>query len=178
MSKPTSAPTVLGTVSPDLGELTIIIRPSNLALCWYIGTRMQLEAEGVIPPGTKWPDGFNDVKWEAGGVRFWLHRQRPEGAKGPRRAFLDCDNWMLRMDPARSSLDEHITNKAKELALAVYRASPEGRAAWCKSWEMYRDAQGDEKFQSFKALVPGLIPPPRKPRSSKRSVQSQEVRHG
>lgn len=175
MSKQTMAPEIC---SPDLGELTIIIRPSDLALCWYVGTRMQLEAEGVIPAGTEWPDGFCDVRWEANGLRFWLHRQRPKGVKGPRRAFLDCDNWCLRMNKPGSNVDNPIERKAKDLALEIYRQSPEGRVAWSKRWKLYWAAHEDEKFQAFKALIPGLIAPSRKRRVPKSTAQSQEVRHG
>lgn len=163
----------------DLGELTIIISPGAWAYCEYIGTRTQLEAEGVIPAGTEWPDGFFDIRWKASDLDFWLRRQRPEGVKGPRRAFLDCDNWCLRMRKSDwNAFDGDIERKAKDLRRMIYDQSPEGRAAFMTMIDLSLDADDDEKFQAFKALIPGLIPPPRKRRGPKLAFQSQEENHG
>lgn len=138
----------------DIGELSI-----DLTYCRYVGTRMQLEAEGVIPADTKWPDGFSTVSWEANGLRFLLKRERPEGAKGPRRAFLDCDNWWLRMSvPGRSVADENIKRMADELARYIHNQSPAGQAEVIRQARLYFAARDDKEFQAFKALIPGLTP--------------------
>lgn len=51
------APGGAHSATPDLGDpgLRVCIRPRNLDFWEYEGTRAQLEAEGVIPPGLKWP---------------------------------------------------------------------------------------------------------------------------
>jgi len=145
------------------GELTIIIRP----YCEYCGNRAQIEAEGVIPDGTEWPDGFCDSYWwDANGVQYWLRRKRPEGVKGPRRNFLACDNWRLRISPGGLWQDDRINQKAKELEQLLYRQSAAGRAEWARNWDLYSAAIDDKKFQAFKSLIPALIPPPRKRRST------------
>ncbi|WDD94662.1 hypothetical protein Bsp3421_004796 [Burkholderia sp. FERM BP-3421] len=149
----------------DIGELTIILRPMDMSMSQYIGTRMQLEAEGVIPAGTKWPDGYRDLIWVADGLRFHLRRERPEGAKGSRRDFIDCDNWVLRMQrPGSNWPDDCLKLQAEKLRQMLYAQSDEGRAAWNRRYKLYFAAGDDEKFQAFKALIPSLIPPPRKPR--------------
>lgn len=162
----------------DIGELKIIIS-LGLSFCMYVGTRAHLDAEGVIPVGTKWPDGFSWVSWEANGLRFRLVRERPEGAKGPRRVFLDCDNWCLRMDvQGRSVADAVIKHKADNLAQYIHGQTPAGQAEFFRQCELYYAACNDEKFQAFKALIPGLIPPSRKRRghpSNASATQSQEA---
>jgi hypothetical protein len=171
----------LSAYSPDLGELTIALRPFDGPYCTYVGTRMQLEAEGVIPGGTKWPDAFNSVSWRANGILFSLLRMRPKGAKGPRRDFIDCDHWFLRMElEGRNWVDQELEREAKKLARVVYEHSEEGRAAFMRMIDLAVAADVDEKFQAFKALIPGLIPPPRKRlgRRPKSARQSQDEHHG
>lgn len=148
----------------DLGELTIEMNPEWRRV-HYIGTRMQLEAEGIIPGKPCWPDGFTRADGEANGIHFTLRRVRPEGVKGPRRAFLDCDNWKLTMYPADREFDDRALEfKAKELRDMAYARTPQGRAENDAKWKRYYAACDDKQFQAFKALIPGLIPPPRKPR--------------
>jgi hypothetical protein len=171
-------PEKLGTRSPDLGEMTIIMDP---AYGWatYIGTREQLEAEYVIPPGSKWPDGFTRADWVANGIHFTIERRRPDGVKGPRRDFINCDNWHLRMSKVDDYYpDRQIMLQAKELRRMIYLESSEGRAAFMRMIDLSLAADKDENFQAFKALIPGLIPPPRKPRGRNLPVQTQEARHG
>ncbi len=129
----------------------------------YQGTRTALEAEGVIPAGTKWPNGYDDLCWEDGKYRYWLSRRRPDGAKGPRKLFIDVDWWRLRFDPlhAESFVARKLKRKTKELADFVYDLSDKGRAESYKDWITYCETTKDEKFQAFKALVPGLIQPKR-----------------
>lgn len=143
--------------SIDVGELTILIRPYGNAYCEYIGTRMQIEAEGVIPAGTEWPDGFDRIFWEANGVLFWLRRERPEGAKGPRRDFLFCDHWCLRMQEDNwNGYSEAAKQKTKELKDLLYSKTPECRAADAEHYRRYYAARDDARFQEFKALFPAI----------------------
>jgi hypothetical protein len=148
-----------------LGEITIVLRPSNIAMTQYIGTRAQLEEEGIIPAGTAWPAAFEKRRWSAGEQNFQLRREKPEGMKGKQRDFIDCDNWCLRVTTAASYWPEdHVEIQRKKLADAIYFHTPEGRAEFNRKLEAYWAAKEDKKFQAFKALIPGLVPPPRQRR--------------
>ncbi|HEX7644829.1 MAG TPA: hypothetical protein VF450_14805 [Noviherbaspirillum sp.] len=153
------------------GELTIVMWPRS-HFTQYIGTRMQLESEGLIPKDTRWPDGYADIQWQAGGLDFDLRRQRPGGAKGTRRAFIDCDNWCLRIMPSgpEDAIDILVDRKAQELRELRYRQTPKGRAESNKAWGRYRAAQDDEAFQAFKLRVPALVSPPPKRRRVKAAL--------
>lgn len=145
--------------SNPVGDLTIVIRPYDQHYCKYIGTRMQLEAEGIIPSGTKWPDGFREIGWRANDLYFSLRRRRPDGVKGPRRSFFDCDNWCLRIEPenhAESRRDYLIAAKAKELHSLIRMGSDECRTALYRSHSAFVAARNDRGFQAFMALIPAL----------------------
>lgn len=146
----------------DLLSEIIVCLPFR-GIAEYQGTRAALELEGIIPAGTKWPDGFNDLCWEDGKFRYWIRRKRPEGVKGPRKQFLDVDWWMLRCDPvnAKSRGAEDIERKSKELADEIYRQSIKGRSAIAAQFKAYWKAQDDEKFQAFKSLIAGINRPKR-----------------
>lgn len=129
----------------------------------YNGTRAALEAEGSVPPGTQWPEGFNSVEWNAGQACYWLRRDIPKGVKGPRKQFVDGDWWRLRCDPlnTKSYKDRLVERKAKDLARTIHRLSPEGSAEWDREYQRFTEAESDSAFQTFKALIPGLVKPKR-----------------
>ncbi|MDB5774777.1 MAG: hypothetical protein JWP38_910 [Herbaspirillum sp.] len=129
----------------------------------YRGTSAMLEDEGIIPANFKWPIGYGEFRWASGKFKYWLRRKRPEGAKGPRKDFFDCDYWHLRCAPVvmPDSAQSCIANKAKDLADAIYWQSPKGRAEWYLECDRCRKALKDEKYQAFKALIPGLAAPKR-----------------
>lgn len=137
-------------------ELVVCTPHSEIAE--YQGTRATLEAEGVIPAGTNWPEGFNDLRWSDGRFRYWLRRERPEGCKGPRRQFLTVDWWMFRCDPleTESVAARGIKRKAKELADAVHRASAKGQAESNAHWNRWCEARNDKPFDAFKAAC-GIV---------------------
>lgn len=172
------APRAVAADEPGVSGLTIII-DADYGWVHYIGTRTQLEAEGILPGEPCWPDGFARSDGEANGIHFTLKRERPEGAKGPRRDFIDSDNWRLTMSRvnAPSVQDCQLRMKVKEIRRLVYEQTREGEAARRKLWARYGEAERDVAFQAFKSLIPGLVPPPRKPRGAKRSPNS-EARHG
>lgn len=151
---PISASPIITTPS----ELVVILDPHWEAVDFY-GTRDMLEAEGVIPDGAEWPTGFNNLKWQDDKFKYWLYRKRPEGAKGPRRMFLDVDWWRLMWRPIEGTPLEtlQLRSKLKELADIQYRHSP----AYVVESRRYWDSVRDEAFQKFKALVPGLVRPRR-----------------
>jgi hypothetical protein len=142
--------------------LKICIRPHKLDFWEFEGTRAQLEAEDVIPPGTEWPEGARDQRWEAGRFRYWLRRCRPDGMKGPMKLWTSGDWWCLRCDLVNGP--DHATSsilqKKAELVVALYRQSPAGQLAWQDHWTRYCNARQDKAFQSFKGV---FMPERRKP---------------
>lgn len=160
--------------SPGL-DLTaeIIVCTPYRDIAEYQGTRAALEAEGVIPPGIKWPESFDELKWEDERLHFWLRRERPEGVRGPRKQFLDVDWWMVRFEPLKTESFETriVKRKEKELADTIYNHSSKGQAERSKHWACYWEAERDEKFQAFKAAIPGITRPKRgrKPKEAQAS---------
>jgi len=146
----------------DFKDLVIHMSP-EYGSCSYAGPRAALEAEGIIPAGTEWPTGFTSVEWEAGQFRFRLTRTRPEGAKGASKLFVACDWWRLHWDKINdvSWEDRVIARKAKELKDAVYSLSVSGRRERYAQSERFYAAGRDQRFQAFKALIPGLVRPRR-----------------
>lgn len=133
-------------------EPSFILNPSGLDLCIMEGSRAMLEAEGLIPEGTNWPDGRGDVFWHAGPFRFWLRRRRPVGVKGP---IKNVDWWRLRWmlaDEADSSA-LIIRRKAKELADTARSLSAVGQAERLLRANRIVAAKRDASFQQFKVAL-------------------------
>ncbi len=122
----------------------------------WIGTSAQLVAEGLIPEDFSWPFAAEDVRWEADGFDFWLRRRRPDGFKGPMKAWLEVDNWYVRRSPISQGRDcltaAMIHEKRRALADALWRQSP----ASDEQFNRYCKSTQDKRFQAFKSLVPGL----------------------
>lgn len=147
----------VAVTSPD--DIVVVLNPCDLDFSEFLGTRAMLEAEGIIPDGTEWPEGYDNLRWESGRFSYWLKRQRPCGAKGPRKQFMDCDWWCVRQElTVRPSFaNQQIAAKAKALTEEIYRHSAQGQAEWRKQWDRYWEAERDKSFQAFKALVPALV---------------------
>lgn len=155
-------------------DLLVCMFPGNWAN--YKGSRAQLEAEGVIPGDTKWPDRGVKLRWENGNLRFTLKRTRPDGMKGPMRLWLAGDYWNL--DIAVKNRDwrwhqqREIEVRAKALAEDIHRQSPAGQREWSTNWNRYYAATQDKSFQAFKSIfVPERKTPGRKPRSTETRVE-------
>lgn len=163
-----------GATAPllDLSTEVIVYTPYS-SISEYQGTRAALEAEGIIPAGTDWPEGFNDLRWEDSRFYYLLRRERPEGAKGPRKQFLTVDWWGVRFDPRNSESGEarNIKLQAEKLARLTYLASDKGRREWHANCDRYCEAQTDKLFQSFRAAC-GIVERKRG-RRPKSSVQAQ-----
>lgn len=146
----------LGASAPD--DLIVVLNPHNLDFAEFLGTRSMLEAEGVIPKGTDWPQAYDDLRWQAGKFDFWLRRERQPGAKGPRRDFAAVDWFCLRIELTHqpSHAEREIAKKAQELKDTIYRRSPKGEAEWSAQWDRHRKATKDTKFQTFKAAC-GIV---------------------
>lgn len=131
----------------------------------YTGTAAQLQAEGLIPDSLEWPQASAYKRWEANGLTYWLRRTRPDGHKGPMRSWLHLDNWCVRVRV--TDRDYHwrarrgLERKAAALLAEYHRHTAAGRREWNAEWQRYWQALDDKRFQAFKALVPGLVPPKR-----------------
>jgi len=164
--------TTLGASAPD--DLIVVLNPHNLDFAEFLGPRAMLEAEGVIPKGTDWPQGYDDLRWQAGKFDYRLSRERPPGAKGPRKQFSDCDWFCLRIELTHqpSHAEREIALKAQELKDTIYRRSPKGEAEWLVNWNRYWETTKDAAFQAFKATIPGHVQKKRG-RPCKSSTQAQ-----
>lgn len=160
-----------GTSTPP-DDLIVILNPHNLDFAEFIGSRASLEAEGLIPPGTDWPQAYADLRWQAGDFKYWLRRERPAGAKGPRRAFADVDWFSLRQELVHGPTFEQraIDSKVQEIRDMVYRFSDQGRAEFGAQWNRYWESTKDAAFQTFKATIPGLV---RRKRGRSRKVSAE-----
>lgn len=136
----------------------------------YEGTRAQLETEGLIPEGFKWPRAAADQHWDTNGFDYWLRRTRPDGHKGPMSSWLEMDNWFVRVkvtgrDQAwlnRRSLER----KADALRAEFHCQTATGRREWDANWNRYWIARQDGAFQAFKStFIPERKKPGRKPKA-------------
>lgn len=143
----------------------------------FEGSSAQLVAEGVIPADMKWPIGKGGISWNSGGVNFHLKRCRPYDSREPMRVWAEGDWWVLTMRPSNWTVHDSaqwvIEKKAKELMKIAYLNTERGHAEFHASYDRYREACKDERFQAFKQLIPALIPPPKR----ERKPRSKVVRH-
>lgn len=142
------------TLAPS--ELVVIINPLNIQMTEYLGSRATLEAEGVIPANIEWQSGFNSTYWRDENFYYELRRQRPTGAKGPRKQFLECDWWCLNWRPLVEDRDRNrLAIKFKEVEEELFRQSEPGKARF----ERWCDAKKDRDYQAFRQQIPGLENP-------------------
>lgn len=125
-----------------------------------IGTRAALEAEGINFPNHEWPTGFNSVSWTAGAFKCRISRERPKGAKGPRREFMNIDWWCFRCELVESihHFEKTVREKEKELEQARRRATEAGRQEWSAFCRRYRAMESDKAFRGFMVRVLGNEP--------------------
>lgn len=159
-------------VNPIVGQQAETTTTPELRVEWCVdyhvslaGTRAQLEAEGVLPADVEWPRPYATSYWEAAGFAYSLRRLRPDGHKGAMRTWQEIDSWILLITVVDHDHFWHarraIERKTEELRAEIHRHTP---AWWSECEGMMRRidaARHDLKFQAFKALVPGLIPPKR-----------------
>ena len=161
-SAPTSAPAELSN------EISISIK--TFGACGgaeFIGSRAQIEAEGLVPPSIAWPaSGFKQVTWDDGFVMYQLCRRRPCGAKGPRRDFESVDHWSLRTVLLYAHwATREIAIKEAELQAVAHRYSPQGRAEISADVRAWSAAADDGRFPSFRAKMHGVTQPVRASRA-------------
>ncbi|WP_157652796.1 hypothetical protein [Burkholderia ubonensis] len=132
----------------------------------YQGSRAQLEAEGIVPGGLEWPTGRNYATWRRGEQRFGLRRCKLPGAKQKVAEWESGDWWCVHVGKDHA-LDPEVVEQIMKLRAMVHARTPQGKAELAEQWQRIDAAYRDEKFQAFKALIPGLAPVSRK-RSDRR----------
>lgn len=173
MSKLSTAPAAASVIEP---ELHIEIWPDDFV--FYTGSAAQLRAEGLMPDGFEWPKAAETHHWSAGGFDYWLRRMRPKGHKGPMRSWLVMDNWLLRVHVTgrdrQWTIRRALERKSEDLRAMYFRQTAEGARQWEAACSRYFQALDDKRFQAFKALVPGLLPPKRgrRPKSPDGAAQA------
>lgn len=134
-------------------ELIIEIHPR--AFVEWLGTRAQLEEEGLIPEEFHWPERFDHASWSDGVFDFRLFRKRPPGVRGRKSDFADADYWFLARsrvaDRGTGWREGRIYQKRQELAEALFMGTPEYTAQFKRYW----DAHDDRAFQRFLSMIPG-----------------------
>jgi hypothetical protein len=151
-------------------DIKVTIRPYQCNFWEFEGSRAQIEAERVIPPGTEWPEGAGDLYFNVGRFRYWLRRTRPEGMKGPRSAWTSGDWWRLRCDLIEGMDPRYllVLDKERELADALHYATPAGQREQNVQWNRYWRASEDQAFQAFKAkFLPQRKKPSRRSKAAK-----------
>lgn len=155
-------PDIAPATTPDIWEreMRVVIRPYAMDVWEYRGSRAHLEAEGVIPAKTEWPEGCAILHWEDDRFRWVLGRVRPQGLKGPKKLWASGDWWSLYChqlngpDPAT----RRLLHRKRELAEEIYRQSVAGQRERRAKLNRYFATFEDKAFQAFKANIPGLIP--------------------
>ena len=127
----------------------------------FSGTSAQLEAEGLIPNGLKWPHRTNIAEWAGGGYVFKLRRARlPGSGYAP---WAEGDYWALSLwivGMRRSFLEQAIIDKEKSLCAAGRIANSEqGRRESRALIAAMQRATADMAFQAFKVRAFGLVSP-------------------
>lgn len=135
-------------------EPTVVIE-QRWGFAEFIGSRAMLESEGLLPPEGEWPTAYAEIRWQSGRFNFFLSRQRPSGAKGPRKAFAEVDwfrvRWGLTHRPPKEQVD--IERKLRELAEITYFHSAKGHAEFSDRFNRYLASTQDKHFQAFKARL-------------------------
>lgn len=171
-----AAPITTLPVAGTEPELQIELWRDEMAV--FTGTSAQLQAEGLIPDGLEWPKAAAHMRWEAGGLSYWLRRTRPEGHRGPMSSWLELDSWSLQTRAAGSDYRQHqlrgLERKAKALLAEYHRHTAAGAQEWNAAFLRYCKILEDERYQAFKRLVPGLVPPKR---GHKRKGQTATTGH-
>lgn len=143
-----------GTVL-DIKSEIIVCTPYH-CIAEYQGTRAALEAEGVIPTETKWPDtGFDRVHWSDDVIEYTLFRDRPDGATGAKKLFVDVDWWRFGFSPIRQKPYQQVDIEQKKKALedAIFRQTTEGMHLIQKLFHDYHQSEKDAAYQKFRGCL-------------------------
>lgn len=145
-------------LTEECREMLIIAR-GDFGVSEYQGSRLHLEAEGVIPANFEWPPHKKGCSWQSGNLKFSLNRCRPPGLKGPMNLWKTADWWCLSWMPEDKHQNwgaKRINKKSEALAREKYMQSQQGIDEISLRFARYYAACTDDQFQSFKKLIPAL----------------------
>ena len=122
----------------------------------WLGTRIQLEAEGFLPPKNEaWPSGRNFLRIELG--KAWACVYRADAARDePTPATL---YRVHHYSNGRDYAQRTAARKIKEAATLLSIGGPD----WHKAYDLHWKARCDDKFQEFKRTLLGQKKRGRKP---------------
>ncbi|MDQ7978715.1 hypothetical protein QYH69_15800 [Paraburkholderia sp. SARCC-3016] len=137
------------------GELSITMN-FQVGYCEYVGTRAEIESEGIIQSDVKWPIGFRKATWTFGRFSFYLIRRRPKGVKGPRRDFEECDRWCLRWHYKYLSYEQRAAIEKKRWRDNFdFLGTPGGLDMVTRAYLKEQAAKRDTRFKEFMRSVVG-----------------------
>lgn len=139
-------------------ELTIEIYPRGFDI--WVGSRAQLEAEGLIPDSLEWPSGTASHVWQHDGFEYWLKRCRPDDMTGPMKLWANGDHWFFRR--CRPERDGFAAARLYEREQELRREKLRQSGAFAQLDARWLKSQCSDAFQRFKQLVPALAPKPRR----------------
>jgi hypothetical protein len=150
-------------LSPE-SEISIEMDPGSHSA--FMGSRMSLEAAGLVPEDIKWPVGSDWSIWEEGPFRCALLRFS-FNSRMKQSVWDTQDSWRLcmiiRNKPSDHQKQSIIAEKARELAHAAWRLSPAGE----QQRERWRAARKDKGYCEFMEKVL----PPKKTRAKREAVR-------
>lgn len=135
------------------GELTIEITPDSYV--FWRGTAAQLMDELLIPFGLEWPVGTDEVTWDDNfGIHYTLKRCRPEGMKGPMKAWTSGDWWWCCAKPIDFERRQarKVERMREELAAEIRR-----QRTFDEDLERAVRIKADPAFKAFKQRL-GMLP--------------------
>lgn len=130
----------------DLGA-RIIIKPLQSSAQW-IGTRAQLEAEGFIPQGTKWPQGRTYTRFDTDNNWFCIQPIKSEKVQAH---SVDTLYKILHYSKQPNCINRQIVSKMAE----IKELMDVGSATWASALSLHWKARSDDAFQTFKRRLLG-----------------------
>lgn len=139
-------------------------------IAFYVGTRAQLEDEGVVPKGVLWPQrGDTPVRWMRGGLNCELFRVRPAGHRG---AWATLDHWRVHVVCSAERIARlRVGVAAQNLIDEIHHGSAAGQRESAERWSKLFRARDDVAFSEFMSHLPGLVPARRGRRALVEGVQ-------
>lgn len=128
-------------------EMRIFVEPESST--WTIvGTRMQIEAEGVLPLGVEWSK-LVGTQWTAGELRFTL-------SGGLRKKGASPESWLWRLScecQCQGFNGPAIKHAKRELDRLIFEDSAAGLVQLRKRCQLAESAAADHAFQGFLGKV-------------------------
>lgn len=154
-------------LSPE-SEIHIEMDPGIRSV--FMGSRMSLEAAGLVPEEIEWPVGSDWSVWKKGPFQCFLLRYS-SNSRMKQSVWDTQDSWrlcmLIRNKPSDHREQSIIAEKARELARAAWRLSPAGE----QQRERWRAARKDKGYCEFMERVL----PPKKTRAKRATTPRAEA---